>query len=70
MDWRVAAPTVRVAVTCTLPETAVMLEDPGVTAVANPALLMVATAGFDEVQVTVEASIALVDLSEYTPVSV
>lgn len=70
MDWRVAAVTVIDAVACTVPETAVMLVDPAATAVANPALLMVATAVFDDAQVTVEGSIALLVLSEYVPVTV
>jgi len=52
MEDRVAEVTVRVVSPEILPEVAMMVVLPGVTAVARPLLLMVATAGLDELQVT------------------
>ena len=57
MDWSVAGVTVKVVVPETLPDAAVIVAVPTAAAVALPlapaALLMEATDGFEELQVTV-----------------
>jgi hypothetical protein len=52
MEDKVAAVTVRVVLTEMVPWVAVMVAAPTVTAVARPLLLIVASAGLDEVQMT------------------
>ena len=52
MDWRVAAVTVRVVEPLTLPSVALIEDVPAPTAVANPAVEMVATEVVAEAQVT------------------
>ena len=52
MEARVAEFTVRAPLPEILPWVAVMVAGPAATVVARPVLVMVATDGFDEVQVT------------------
>jgi hypothetical protein len=54
MDDRVAVFPVRVVLPETVPEAAVIVAVPAARTVARPVLPTVATAGFDEVQVTRE----------------
>jgi hypothetical protein len=68
MEERVAVFTVRAPLPEILPWVAVMVAAPTVTVVARPVLLMVATDGFDEVQVTC-AVISSVVPSEYVPMA-
>ena len=68
MEDSVADVTVRVVLPEILPEVAVTVVVPAATAVARPALLTVATDGFDEVQVTWEVR-SWVDESENVPVA-
>jgi hypothetical protein len=73
MESRVAALTVRVADPLTEPDVAVIVDVPAPTLVASPwlpaALLIVATFGVPEVQVT-EVVMFWVLPSEYVPVAV
>jgi hypothetical protein len=69
MEDRVADFTVRVVLPERLPEVAVMVVVPVVTGVARPLALTVATAGFDELQVTWEVRSWVVE-SENVPVAV
>ena len=62
MDVGVLTVTVSVAVPLTPLRAAVTVEDPAATPVARPAELMVATEVFDEVQVAVEVTLAVVPL--------
>ena len=66
MEDRVAEYTVRVVLPDTFPEVAVMIAVPGAMAVARPLLFMVATDGFDELQVTCPA-ISWFDPSAFIP---
>jgi hypothetical protein len=68
MEDRVADVTVRVVLPEVLPELAVTVVVPKATAVARPLLLTVATAGFDEFQVTWEVRSWVVP-SENVPVA-
>jgi hypothetical protein len=68
MDDRVAEYTVRVVLPDIFPEVAVMVVVPVARAVASPLLLMVATAGSDEVQVRFPAR-SWFDPSEFMPVA-
>lgn len=52
-DSSVAAVTLKVDVPLTFPETAVIVVDPGIFPRATPVVEMVATAGFEELQLTV-----------------
>ena len=52
MEDKVAEVTVRVVFPAILPEVAMMVVPPAAMAVARPLLLMVATVGVDELQVT------------------
>ncbi|HZW93196.1 MAG TPA: hypothetical protein VFF64_09615, partial [Candidatus Eremiobacteraceae bacterium] len=61
--------TVKDAEPLIVPDLAVMVALPGATAVASPALLIVATAAFDEVQVAVLVRFCVVPLL-YVPVAV
>jgi hypothetical protein len=63
IEERVTDVTVRVVLPERLPEVAVMVVEPAATDVASPALLMVATAVFEELHVTDEM-MSLVLLSE------
>jgi len=69
MEDRVPEATVRVVFPEIVPEVAVMVAEPTVTAVVRPPVLTVATAVFDEVQVT-EMVISRVVPSENVPVAV
>jgi hypothetical protein len=73
MDTRVAEVTVSVAVPTTLPDVAVIVDEPAATDVANPlepaALLMAAIVAADDFQVTDVVRFCVV-LSEYVPVAV
>jgi hypothetical protein len=72
MDASVAGVTVRVVDPVVLPDVAVIVVEPAATEVADPlepaALLMVATAAADELQVTAVVRFWVV-LSEYVPVA-
>ena len=69
IEDRVPEATVRVVFPEIVPEVAVMIAEPTVTAVVRPPVLTVATAVFDEVQVT-EMVISWVVPSENVPVAV
>ena len=73
MDTRVAEVTVSVADPTTLPDVAVIVDEPAATDVANPlepaALLMAAIVAADDFQVTDVVRFCVV-LSEYVPVAV
>jgi len=69
MEERVPEATVRAVFPETVPEVAVMVVVPTVTAVAKPLALTVATDVFDEVQVT-DVVISWVVPSENVPVAV
>src|SRR5438270_107549 len=61
--------TVSTVLPTTLPTVAEIVEVPALTAVARPALLIVATAAFEDAQVTPEER-SWVDPSEFVPVAV
>jgi hypothetical protein len=69
IDTKVAAVTVRLVVPEIAPRAADMVTDPGETAVANPALLIVAHVVSEEAQVTWVVKFS-VDLSDRVPVAV
>ncbi len=69
MEARVGAVTVRRVDPLIVPDVAVIVEVPTATAVANPAILMVAVLVAEEVQVAELRRFAVVPL-EYVPVAV